>query len=49
MYEIEFTKTAFKELEKLPKHIQKLIVDKLDILAQNPSLLKNNIKTLKGK
>jgi len=49
MYKIEFTKTVLKELEKLPRHVQKLIVDKLDILAQNPSLLKNNIKTLKRK
>jgi mRNA interferase RelE/StbE len=49
MYKIEFSKTAFKDLSKLPKHIQGLIIEKLDILAQNPALLKNNIKTLKGK
>ena len=49
MYKVELTKTAFKDLQKLPKHIQKIIIDKLDILSQNPDLLKNNIKTLKGK
>ncbi len=49
MYKVELTKTAFKDLQKLPKHIQKIIIDKLDILSQNPNLLKNNIKTLKGK
>ncbi len=49
MYEVKLSKTAFQDLEKLPKHIQKLIIEKLDILAQNPNLLKNNIKSLKGK
>ncbi len=49
MYEVKLSKTAFKDLEKLPKHIQKLIIEKLDILSQNPNLLKNNIKSLKGK
>ncbi len=49
MYKVELTKTAFKDLQKLPKHVQKIIIDKLDILSQNPNLLKNNVKTLKGK
>ncbi len=49
MYRVELTKTAFRDLNKLPKHVQSLIIEKLDILAQNPQLLKNNIKPLKGK
>ena len=49
MYKIELSKTASKDLESLPKHIQKIIIEKLNILSQNPKLLKNNIKTLKGK
>lgn len=48
MYKLYFEKEAEKEFSKLPKHIQKIIKDKLDILSQNPKLLKNNIKTLKG-
>ncbi|WP_456464577.1 type II toxin-antitoxin system RelE family toxin [Persephonella sp.] len=49
MYEIKFTKTALKELNSLNKPIQELIIRKLEILSQNPNLLKNNIKVLKGK
>ena len=49
MYEIKFTKTALKELNSLNKPIQELIIKKLEILSQNPNLLKNNIKVLKGK
>ena len=49
MYEIKFTKTALRELNSLNKPIQELIIRKLEILSQNPNLLKNNIKVLKGK
>jgi mRNA-degrading endonuclease RelE of RelBE toxin-antitoxin system len=38
MYQIEFTKSALRDLEKLSRHIQSLIIEKLDILAQNPDL-----------
>ncbi|WP_029520938.1 type II toxin-antitoxin system RelE/ParE family toxin [Persephonella sp. IF05-L8] len=49
MYEIKFTKTALRELNSLNKPIQELIIRKLEILSQNPDLMKNNIKVLKGK
>jgi len=49
VYKLYFEKEAEKEFSRLPKHIQKIIKDKLYILSQNPKLLKNNIKTLKGK
>jgi len=48
MYKLYFEKEAKREFSKLPKHIQKIVKEKLDILSQNPKLLKNNIKTLKG-
>jgi len=49
MYEIEFLKEAFEELKRLDRPVQELIKKKLEILAQNPEALKNNIKPLKGK
>ena len=49
MYKLVFENEARKDFLKLPKHIQKVIREKLLILSQNPNLLKNNIKSLKGK
>ena len=49
MYKLIFEEEAAKEFSKLPKNIQRIIREKLIILSQNPNLLKNNIKTLKGK
>ena len=49
MYKLVFEDDARKDFLRLPKPVQKVIREKLKILAQNPSLLKNNIKTLKGK
>jgi len=48
MYNLKFLNSAKKELSKLDKHIQKIIKEKLLILANNPDELKNNIKPLKG-
>jgi mRNA interferase RelE/StbE len=48
MYSLKFLNSAKKELSKLDKPIQKLIKEKLLILANNPDELKNNIKPLKG-
>ncbi len=48
MYKILFEKEASQEFLKLPKNVQKIIKEKLDILAKNPLLLENNIKSLKG-
>ncbi len=49
MYKIEFLEEAYKEFKKLDRPVQEIIKNKLDILAQNPETLKNNIKQLKGK
>ncbi len=49
MYKLVFEDEARSDFLSLPKPVQKVIREKLKILAQNPSLLKNNIKTLKGK
>ncbi len=49
MYEIEFLKEAYEEFKRLDRPVQELIKKKLEILAQNPEALKNNIKPLKGK
>ncbi len=49
MYKLFFEKEAKKDFEKLPKPAQKIIREKLKILSQNPQLLGNNIKPLKGK
>ncbi len=47
MYRIEYEKEAIDELKRLDKDIQKLIKQKLQILAENPQALRNNIKPLK--
>jgi len=49
MYSLHFLTSAKKELAKLDSVIQKNIKEKLIILTQNPEVLKNNIKALKGK
>jgi len=48
MYRIEFLKEAYEEFKKLDKPIQRIIKEKLILLAKNPEALKNNIKPLKG-
>jgi mRNA interferase RelE/StbE len=48
MYKLTFLSSAKKEFAKLDIITQKLIKNKLLILAQNPDALKNNIKPLKG-
>jgi len=47
MYQIEFTTRATKNLKKIDKKYQIRIIEKLEILAQDP---KNaaNVKALKG-
>ncbi|QCT93779.1 type II toxin-antitoxin system RelE/ParE family toxin [Caminibacter mediatlanticus TB-2] len=49
MFKIEFIEEAVKEFKKLDKPIQKLIKQKLELLAKDLNKLKNNIKQLKGK
>lgn len=48
MYSLHFLNSAKKEFAKLDTIIQKLIKEKLLLLVENPELLKNNIKPLKG-
>ncbi len=48
MYSLHFLSSAKKEFAKLDRVIQKLIKEKLLLLVENPELLKNNIKPLKG-
>ncbi|MDD3148531.1 MAG: type II toxin-antitoxin system RelE/ParE family toxin [Candidatus Riflebacteria bacterium] len=48
MYRLEFLPGAVKDLKKLEFVVQKIIKNKLEVLAGNPERLKNDIKTLKG-
>lgn len=47
MYQIEFTKKAAKNLKKIDRKYQVLIIKKLEDLAQNPHK-STNVKPLKG-
>ncbi len=49
MYEIRFLKRAVDDLMSIDPIWQKRIKRKIEILANNPASLKNNIKVLKGK
>ncbi len=49
MYSLKFLTSAKKEFKKLDFVVQKQIKEKLIILVENPDVLKNNIKALKGK
>lgn len=48
MYEIKFLGKALKDLSKIDTAYQKIIKEKILILAKNPEVLKNNIKKLSG-
>jgi len=48
MYALVFLTSAQKELKKLDIVVQKRIKEKLILLVENPDVLKNNIKPLKG-
>jgi len=48
MYQLQFKKSAMKELEKLDTPIQIRIKEKLEILAKDFDSLTNNIKQLSG-
>jgi len=49
VYVLNFLTSAKKEFKKLDFVVQKQIKEKLIILVENPDVLKNNIKALKGK
>lgn len=48
MYRVNYFEEAIKELSYLDKPIQCIIKEKVELLATNPDVLKNNIKALKG-
>ena len=48
MYSLYFLTSAKKEFKKLDSVAQKRIKEKLILLVENPDVLKNNIKPLKG-
>ena len=48
MYTLVFLTSAKKEFKKLDSIVQKNIKEKLILLTENPEILKNNIKALKG-
>ena len=48
MYSLNFLNSAKKEFKKLDSVAQKSIKEKLILLVENPEILKNNIKALKG-
>lgn len=48
MYQILKTKIFVKEYKKLPNNIKKLVDSKIELLAKDPDILKNNITQLVG-
>jgi mRNA interferase RelE/StbE len=48
MYTIKFLGQAADDLKKVDRALQKIIKAKLEILAENPLALKNNIRRLTG-
>ncbi len=49
MYTLTFSRSAVKALQGMPRNTAALIRAKLDILANDPQALKNNIKKLTGR
>jgi mRNA interferase RelE/StbE len=48
VYKLRFLGRAIDDLSRIDRAHQKIIKEKLLILAENPEALKNNIKRLKG-
>lgn len=48
MYKIIYSKQAYQALKKVPKNLALTIRAKIELLAKNSSLLRNNIKKLQG-
>ena len=48
MYKLKFLGKAQNDLKNIDRAYQKIIKEKLLILAENPEVLKNNIKKLGG-
>ena len=48
MYKLKFLGKALDDLKKIDRVLQLIIKEKLLVLAENPQVLKNNIKKLSG-
>lgn len=48
MFKLKFLGRALSDLEKIDRPHQRIIKEKLLILAENPTVLKNNLKKLSG-
>jgi mRNA interferase RelE/StbE len=48
MYKLKFLDKALVDLKKIDRAHQRIIIEKLLILAKNPSVLKDNIKRIGG-
>lgn len=48
MYTLKFLGKALQDLKKIDYPFQKIVKEKLLILAENPDILKNNITRLSG-
>ena len=48
MYKLRFLGKALHDLQRIDRAYQKIIKAKLLILAENPEVLKNNIKRISG-
>ncbi len=48
LYQLRFLGRAIDDLSRIDRPHQKIIKQKLLILAENPEALKNNVKRLKG-
>ncbi|NHZ86625.1 MAG: type II toxin-antitoxin system mRNA interferase toxin, RelE/StbE family [Planctomycetia bacterium] len=49
MYRVIFVRKAVKELKKIDAIWQRRIKERIELLAENPAVLKPNIKKLKGR
>lgn len=48
MYRLSYSKSALKNLMKIPKNVRERIAEKLDLLKIDPHSRNNNIKKLEG-
>jgi mRNA interferase RelE/StbE len=48
VYTLKFLGKALQDLKKIDLPFQKIIKEKLLIIAENPAVLKNNVKKLTG-
>ncbi len=49
MYQIEYTRDAFKVLKAMPRNVSSQIVGKIELLAADPFATNNNVRKLVGR